>query len=258
MKHILASAQRPLLEQFAWSQVLLAFDFDGTLAPIVAAPNAAAMPAHTRRLLGQVAALYPCAVISGRSRADLAGRVRGVTLTEIVGNHGLEPADGARRMELAFAAQVARWVPRLERALRPFLGVVVEDKRLSVAVHYRASRKKKQALAAIHEVVATLGPLRAFGGKQVINLVPARAPHKGLALESVRRRAGCDTALFVGDDETDEDVFALQAPGRLLGIRVGKRAGSRAAFYLRDRDEVDLLLGCLRDLRGDARNRAAG
>jgi trehalose 6-phosphate phosphatase len=255
MRHILARLHRPLLEQFAWSQVLIAFDFDGTLAPIVDDPTAAVMPASTRRLFREVATLYPCVVISGRSRADLATRLRGVALREIVGNHGLEPARGGRQ-RATFAAHVARWVPRLERALRDFPGVVVEDKRLSVAVHYRASRKKKQALAAIDAVVAQLGPLRAFGGKQVVNLVPPQAPHKGLALEAARRRAHCDTALYVGDDDTDEDVFALQAPGRLLSIRVGRRAGSQAGYYLRDRAEVDRLLGFLRDLRGSARKRA--
>jgi trehalose 6-phosphate phosphatase len=257
MRHILARLHRPLLEQFAWSEVLLAFDFDGTLAPIVAAPEAAAIPASTRRLFRQVAELYPCVVISGRARTDLAGRLRGVRLREIVGNHGIEPG-GRSRLEARFAAHVARWVPRLERALRAFPGVTVEDKRLSVAVHYRASREKKKALRAIAALLPELGPLRAFGGKQVVNLVPPHAPHKGLALEAARRRARCDTALYVGDDDTDEDVFALQAPGRLLSIRVGRRAGSQAGYYLRDRDELDVLLTFLRDLRGRARKRATG
>ena len=47
----------------------------------------------------------------------------------------------------------------------------------------------------------------------------------------MRGALGCDTALYVGDDETDEDVFALDEPGRLLTVRVGN-APSRAAFYL--------------------------
>jgi trehalose 6-phosphate phosphatase len=256
MRHILAKLHRPLLEQFAWSQVLIAFDFDGTLAPIVADPDAAVMPPTTRRLFSAVANLYPCAVISGRSRADLAARLRGVAVRELVGNHGLEATRGGRSLHAGFASLVTGWVPRLERALRAFPGVVVEDKRLSVAIHYRASRRKKQALAAIGGAITQLGPLRAFGGKQVVNLVPLQAPHKGLALEAARRRARCDTALYVGDDDTDEDVFALQAPGRLLSIRVGKRAGSQAGYYLRDRAEVDRLLGFLRDLRAPASKRA--
>jgi trehalose 6-phosphate phosphatase len=244
MKPILGPGQRRLLEQFAWSNVLCAFDFDGTLAPIVSTPDDAGLRPSTRRLLHEVAVLYPCAVISGRARRDVAARLDGLPLFEIVGNHGLEPARGAG----AFEAVVARWVPRLRRRLEPHRGVVIEDKRLSVAVHYRKSREKKRALQAIRVAVAGLGPLRAVPGKQVLNLLPAGAPHKGLALEAVRARAGCDTALYVGDDDTDEDVFALDQPGRLLCIRVGRRHGSLAPYYLRRREEIDALLRFLRDI----------
>ena len=75
-----------------------------------------------------------------------------------------------------------------------------------------------------------LGPVRLVGGKHVVNLLPAGAPHKGLALERARARLGCDTAIYVGDDETDEDVFALDQPGRLLAIRVGRKPSSSAAL----------------------------
>jgi trehalose 6-phosphate phosphatase len=257
VKAILARPQRRLLEQVAWSEVLLAFDFDGTLAPIVSAREDAAMTATTRRLLGEVALRYPCVVLSGRSRADLTPRLRGLPLREIVGNHGLEPPSGLGRRTARFAAQVARWAPQLVRALRPHQGVVVENKGVSMAVHFRASREKSRARRAILDALAPLGPLRILGGKQVINVLPPGATDKGLALEAARRRAGCEAALYVGDDETDEDVFALRA-GRTLGIRVGRRRGSRAEYYLRDRDEIDVLLGLLRDLRAATRTRATG
>ena len=70
MQNILSKANRELLEQFAWSNVLLAFDFDGTLAPIVDDPERACMRAKTRRQLEQAAELYPTIVISGRSQED--------------------------------------------------------------------------------------------------------------------------------------------------------------------------------------------
>jgi trehalose 6-phosphate phosphatase len=87
--------------------------------------------------------------------------------------------------------------------------------------------------------------VRLVGGKLVVNLLPAGAPHKGLALEAARERFGCDTALYVGDDETDEDVFALDQPGRLLAIRVGRRRGSAAGYYLRNQREIDRVLRVL-------------
>ncbi|HKU43339.1 MAG TPA: trehalose-phosphatase, partial [Polyangiales bacterium] len=71
MKHVLSRENREVLAQLARTRVLLAFDYDGTLAPIVAQRDRAHMRARTRRLLARVCALYPCAVISGRSRLDV-------------------------------------------------------------------------------------------------------------------------------------------------------------------------------------------
>jgi trehalose 6-phosphate phosphatase len=87
------------------------------------------------------------------------------------------------------------------------------------------------------------------GGKQVVNIVPARAPHKGAALERERARRRCTTAIYVGDDETDEDVFTLGRPEALLTIRVGRRRSSAAAYYLRSQREIDALLRALARLR---------
>ena len=86
-------------------------------------------------------------------------------------------------------------------------------------------------------------------GIEVVNIVPADAPHKGIALERERFRLHCDTAIYVGDDETDEDVFALDQPGRLLSIRVGRKDASRADFYIHAQKDVDALLRLLVRLR---------
>jgi trehalose-phosphatase len=105
-----------------------------------------------------------------------------------------------------------RTAPLLGRRLSPFKGVRIENKTFSVAVHYRRSREKKKARAAILEAAAALGPIRVIGGKQVVNILPEGAPHKGIALERERHRLRRDTAIYVGDDETDEDVFGLDQP----------------------------------------------
>ena len=95
MRDILAQANREVLEQFACSRTLLAFDFDGTLAPIVADPDRAAMRAPTRRLLRPWRAPTPAwssrAGPGRRRRAAPRGRLAGV-----VGNHGLEPSGTLR------------------------------------------------------------------------------------------------------------------------------------------------------------------
>lgn len=249
MMNVLAARNRALLQQFAWSRVLLAFDYDGTLAPIVNRPDAARMRTRTQALLETVAERYPCAVISGRARADTRRRVRGVRLVEVVGNHGLEPGSDPRRA----AAVAGHWAARLEHELRGLRGVVVEDKGPSVAVHYRRARVKRAARRAIAAAIRGLGPgVRSLPGKLVVNVLPVGAPHKGLALQRLRARVGADTAIYVGDDGTDEDVFSLDEPGRLLSIRVGPSARSAAPYYVRNQAEVDRLLAALASLRAPA------
>jgi trehalose 6-phosphate phosphatase len=245
VKYILSRTSREVLERFAWSRVLVAFDFDGTLAPIVADRDAARMRAGTRRLFARLCERYPCAVISGRRRDDVAARLGDAAVAHVVGNHGLEP--GARLEE--FAVAIARIRTTVERDLAPYSGIDVEDKRYSLAIHLRRCRQKQAVRAVIDDAVASMAGVRLIPGKQVVNLVPAGASHKGDALLALRTRADVDTAIYVGDEDTDEDVFALDQPGRLLSIRVGRAARSAAAYYIRDQREVDVLLRSLLEHR---------
>jgi trehalose 6-phosphate phosphatase len=242
LKNVLSPAGRRSLREFAEARVLLAFDFDGTLAPIVRSPDRARMRPATGRLLQRVAARYPCVILSGRARADVRKRLCGAPVREVVGSHGAEP----RRPPPGMTALVRRWRRKLERRLAAFPAAWIEDKTYSLAVHYRGARDGGRTRAAIREAVAGLDGARLTGGKQVVNVVPRTAPHKGLALERQRRRLRCDRVIYVGDDETDEDVFA-GGRSRILGIRVGFRSGSAAACYLRTQADVDRLLGALAD-----------
>lgn len=244
MKYLLASEQSKLLARYAKSRVVVAFDFDGTLAPIVSDPAAARMPASTRLLLRELSRVYPCVVISGRSRVDTLKKTRSIALVEVFGNHGLEPGNVA-----SYAKQVAAILPHLRRRLRSIVGIDIENKRLSVSVHYRRVRDKRIALAAIRAAIAVLTvPLRVIPGKQVVNLLPKGAPDKGQALSNVRRKLRVDRAMYVGDDITDEDVFSSGQRG-LLGIRIGRSRSSAAAYFLRNQREIDRLMKQLIALR---------
>ena len=249
MRYLLSQDALSVLARFAWSHTLLAFDFDGTLAPIVEKPQDAQLRASTRARLAALAQRYPCAVISGRSWADVQARIAGVQVLEVVGNHGLEPSNHVRD----YAAVVSRWLPLLQRQLGSEQGVEIEDKRYSLAVHYRRSRSRRSVRVLISKAIAGLGPsVRTIDGKQVVNVVPVGAPHKGMALERLRDAAGFDTAVYVGDDVTDEDVFGLDQPGRLLSIRIGRAPATGAAYYLRQQSEIDSLLDRLITLRAAA------
>ena len=96
---LLASENRPVLAQLAWTHTLLAFDFDGTLAPIVEAHREAEMTLQTAALFQQVCLAYPTAVISGRSHADVSRRLEPAEVRYVIGNHGIEPDVDQARFE---------------------------------------------------------------------------------------------------------------------------------------------------------------
>ena len=246
MRHLLSREGDEVLVQLAWSRVLVAFDFDGTLAPIVANRENVQMRARTSELLARVCHLYPCAVISGRSKSDVSVRIGAAPVKYVVGNHGLEP--GASLDE--FEKEIAQVRAVLEGTIADVAGVDLEDKRYSLAFHYRRSRNKRLARSTILAAVETLPVrMRVVPGKLVVNVVPERAPNKGDALLELRTMEQADTALYVGDDVTDEDVFELDQPGRLLTVRVGESRASAAAYFLRDQKEMDRLLAKLVALR---------
>jgi trehalose 6-phosphate phosphatase len=247
--YLFSPSNQNLLETFAWSNVLLAFDYDGTLAPLVNAPAHATMRASTRRLLARASMLYPTVVITGRAKADALGRLRHVEVCRVVGNHGAEPSADADVMR----RRVQRWLPVLTGRLSRRQGVVIEDKGFSVAVHYRQARERNSTRRAVLSAARSLKDVRLVGGKLVVNFVVPDAPHKGLALERERLHYGCDTVIYVGDDETDEDVFQIDRPGQLLSIRVGKKRTSAAAYYIRNQAEIDRVLERLVAARGGHR-----
>lgn len=249
MRYVLAAGNVDLLAQLAWSQVLLAFDFDGTLAPIVRDRDRAQMRPRTRRLFGLICNSYPCAVISGRSHSDVSGRLGGASPRFIVGSHGIEPGSPLD----SYVATVEAAEQVLRAALEGRAGIEIENKRFSLSIHYRKSRRKTESRAEIDQAVSRLPvPMRSIPGKLVVSLLPAGAPNKGDALVRLREQSGADTALFVGDDLTDEDIFDLDQPGRLQTIRVGASRRSSAQYFLRSQAEVDALLEKLVQYRAEA------
>jgi len=252
MPNILNRRHLPTLADFAASNVLVAFDYDGTLAPIVVDPERARMRAITARLLRTVAERYPCAVISGRRLGDLFPRIRTIPLRHLAGNHGIEPWGESERI----ASRVRRWVVALHRRIGGEPGIVIEDKTYSVTLHYRRAFHKPRAVGLIHDAVRSLPGARIVDGRCSVNVVPSGAPHKGDALERARNLLVCETAIYIGDDGTDEDAFAAGPPKRLLSIRIGRKRGSRARYWLKSQLEVDLFLRALARLRSSEAGRS--
>lgn len=210
---------------------LVAFDFDGTLAPIVSRPQAARVPAATARRLQTLAELLPVAVISGRSIADVGKRL-GFTPWQIVGSHGAEVLGNPETARLSATLDTARRRLEASAELLRRAAVTVEDKGASIALHYRRSPDRERALITITEVLDGLGTEIHFGGgKMVVNLTAAMANDKAKALRALLRLAGAGAAVFVGDDRNDEPVFAA-GESDWLTICVGRELASSQAQYV--------------------------
>jgi trehalose 6-phosphate phosphatase len=248
LPNILAKPNRSILTEFASSNVLLAFDYDGTLAPIVGNPARAHMRAETRRLLGLVASRYPCVVISGRRLDDVTQRLDGIPVWYVFGNYGHEPAMPSHTPP----TQIAEWVQRLSSQLPADRGLVIEEKRYSVTIHYRRARDKQRTLAILEQALGDLREARRLRSPQAVTLMPQGGPHKGTALQQARRLFACSTAIYVGDDETDEDAFASDSGDRLLSIRVGGARVTQARYCLPKQADIDRLLRVALALRPQA------
>jgi trehalose 6-phosphate phosphatase len=236
--NILTPGNLRALAGFASSNVLLAFDYDGTLAPIAPTPAGARMRPSTRRWLTRVAQRYPCVVISGRPLEDLEKRLDSIPLWYLFGNHGFEPHAGNDD----HAARARDWADRLSEQLPVEEGLIIEHKKYSVTVHYRRVRNKQRVMKAIVDAVQQLPDVRAVGGTEAVNLLPTGGADKGVAVQQARAMFACNTVIYVGDDETDEDAFASAPPDRLLSIRVGSRGTTRARYRLRTQRAIDRLL----------------
>ncbi|MEP7380468.1 MAG: trehalose-phosphatase [Gemmatimonadota bacterium] len=242
MHNLLADPFRGDVTRVSGTCALLAFDFDGTLAPIVASPDNAAMEESTRVRLTELAECRSVAIITGRSLADIQPRLAGVRAAAIVGNHGIEPSPqmaGARET-------VESWMPILTNDLGDMAGVQIENKGHSLALHYRHATSSATARAAIDDSVRRLGPgVRRVEGIEVVNLVPVGAPHKGDALQRLRRELRSAAVFYIGDEETDEDAFATLDDGVSIAVRVGITERSKARYFIPDQADIDAVLDLL-------------
>jgi len=243
MQHLFTLKGEAALAAVLRLQPLMAFDFDGTLAPIVARPDNARISIAVATRLKALSARLPVAIVTGRAVADVRERL-GFEPQFIIGNHGAEgtasPATAGVRADV---------LDRLRDTLTAHAdvlqaaGVAVEDKGLSLALHYRLSRDRERAQALITDLLQPEpAGLRIFAGKMVVNAVPADAPDKAQAVHALVAQLGAAAAFFAGDDVNDEPVFA-SAPAHWFTLRVGREApASQARFCLEGPQEMAMLL----------------
>lgn len=231
LKALKAAASSPV--------VLVASDYDGTLAPIVADPDLAhpderAMAALVS--LGDLPDTY-AAILSGRDAAVLRRLTHDPAGIELVGSHGAERAGRMPDVEPGARNDLAKAQARLAALTIEFPGSQLELKPAGVAFHYRnvSADLHTAAESAARQVGLSYPDLTTLLGKRVVELIGSSV-NKGDALRVLRDRCRASLVIFIGDDVTDEDAFAaLRAVD--LGIKVG--AGSTAArFRVGDQSDV--------------------
>jgi trehalose 6-phosphate phosphatase len=205
--------------------LLVASDFDGTLAPIVVNSwEAAAPPAAIEALaaLGDLPRTHT-AILTGRSLAQLAGLGPLPASLVRIGSHGAEWGDrliAPLTEDQADALADAR--SRAVALVHDAPGSVLEDKPTGFAVHVRAMTDRTRADAIPAELARALADLPAvtlLHGKQVVEATVAHTS-KGIALSMLRDAIGATAVFFAGDDVTDETAFEVLGP-KDVGVKVG-------------------------------------
>jgi trehalose-phosphatase len=233
-------------------RLLVACDYDGTLAPLVDDPAFATPLPEAEAIIREIAALpqTTVAVVSGRSLRDLAALSRMPSEVQLVGSHGTEFDVGfAARMPPEIQALRTRLGQAVLELARPHPGVRLEQKPASIAVHTRAVGPEAAAeiLDAVRSGPATWPGVYVTTGRNVVEL-SVIAPDKGSAVDELRTQHSASAVIFLGHDTTDEQVFRkLQGPD--LGIKIGIGDETSAHFTVPDPDAAVQVLALLAEAR---------
>ena len=213
----------------------LFLDFDGTLVDLAPRPDMVAVDPPLAALMRSLAARLDgrLAVISGRSAGDIA-TLFGTPGFAIAGSHGLEivHADGRREIAERPSALDAIRAEMLAFAdADP--GLLVEDKPLGVALHYRGAPAFESEAHILARALADRHALRLQSGKMMVE-VRSAAGDKGSALAALMREPDMASArpVFAGDDDTDEPAFAAAIETGGYGILVGEPRDTSATHRL--------------------------
>ncbi|MBN1367734.1 MAG: trehalose-phosphatase [Dehalococcoidales bacterium] len=244
----------------AAAHIWLFADFDGTLTPIVQRPEQAILSENNRQLLEKLAVLedVTLGVISGRAITDLKELVQ---VKDIIyaGNHGLEIEGPGIKYQYPIAQDIQSLIRALYKILNKALsgipGVIIEDKGLTISVHYRQVDRNR--IKEVKDIFTrTIGGLKVLDkvritkGKEVLEVRPAIDWNKGKAVKLFVKRSGKakrkenTVPIYLGDDSTDEDAFRrLARYDNSITVFVGSNSQkTEARYYLNSPDEVTLFL----------------
>lgn len=265
MKHLLSSWPEIAKRLHGAKRVQLFTDYDGTLTPIVDRPEDAVIPDDTKKVLRALSVLpgFTVGIISGRSLADVMERVDLISVV-YAGNHGMEIKDLSGILYVDPEVKKAQPVidgiyKKLVKKLGRIKGIIVENKGLTLSVHYRlvdegVAHKVREIFDDTVSEAKESGDVRITHGKKVFEVRPAVDIDKGGAIRKLIEKYGGESSgggksvpIYIGDDRTDEDGFrAIEEHGKGISVFVGSpQAQSAARYFLKSSEEVSDFLGML-------------
>jgi trehalose 6-phosphate phosphatase len=260
MEHLLSVWPKILEQTQKARHILFLSDFDGTLAPIVERPEMALLSNEIRLALQSLArqSHITMGIISGRALTDLKEKVK-IEGIIYAGNHGFE-IEGPG---LFFINPITEEIKPFFRIVKQVLtltlnsikGVFIEDKGLTLSVHYRQVKEEETETVkdTVEKVIKGSAISKLFkitSGKKVYEVRPSINWDKGKAIRLLMKRYGKGgrqsglLPIYLGDDLTDEDGFrVIEKYGKGISVHIGEvNSCSIASYYLKSPDEVGQFL----------------
>lgn len=239
------SLLKPLIEPTPNGRIGLISDFDGTLSPIVPNPDDARATERSRAALQiLVTRLALVAFVSGRAVNDLRARAN-LPGAVYVGNHGMEKLT---ETGIVTPPQVTAVRPAFDLLLGEIGrieidGLRMEDKRVSLSLHYRNTADPEAVAAQLDPILEKLTyqhGLRLHRGRMVFEIRPPFEINKGTALKSLIETHKLTAAVFIGDDTTDADAMRvarqLRESGACHAVAVGVESDETPKIVIESAD----------------------
>ncbi|WP_370448767.1 MULTISPECIES: bifunctional alpha,alpha-trehalose-phosphate synthase (UDP-forming)/trehalose-phosphatase [Cryobacterium] len=235
--------------------LLIALDFDGTLAPHVDHPEDARAIAGTREAVQALLDLpgVRVAFVSGRALVSLQHVAQPQSSVLLTGSHGIEVQLDTPEIELNLLSSELEQLDILARVLESISGSIagttIERKPAGLALHTRLATEKdgqRAERAARDQLGEQLPGLTVREGKNVLEF-SVRSSTKGDAVTQLLEYTGADRVFYAGDDVTDEDAFAVLREDD-VGLKIGQGA-TLAGFRVRSPHEVTQVLVRIAALR---------
>ena len=225
-------------------------DYDGTLTPIVASPELAVISQEMKQAVTELSKIHTVAVVSGRMREDVQNLV-GIKGIFYAGSHGFDiKGPGGFTMIHPIAEKtiplVSEIIEQLKQTLQDMEGVLIEEKKFSVAVHYR-NLKKQENLPfiekTVNDIIQQHNQLRLLKGKKVFEILPNIDWDKGKAVRWIMNALEIPwdktSVFYIGDDTTDEYAFrTVVTRGTAIMVTDDPSKPSSADFQLQSPEEV--------------------